>query len=283
MDTYIRTNSGSPLITPWSPRGMSEGKYAAVTKADATKREIEADAMKAFDAPQMKVAEKSKHDIRDKIQNIVKRLKILKQLFSGNPKEMARAMTQIFKELKAALKEYKAAVEKEIGGSASAVAATMPADVASAGAASATPPSAEADKPEETKTDTPETEAAPEEATTNAAPTPDETKTPDAAATSAPEDKTALYNSVERKVREMAGEDGLDFLKEVKGVVKYIEEKMLAQARIQKMAQKPDKDTDKVFEDMDKELKDLKKDMDDMERDIKHAVPTIGMHLDIAA
>ena len=272
MDAYIRTNSGAPLITPWSPRGMSEDRYASVTARENNKREVESSAMKAFDAPQMQSAETSKHAARDKIQNIVKRLKILKQLFSGNPKEMARAMAQVFKELKAALKEYKAAMDKEIGGSASAIDSTMTADVTGAN-----PPVAAPQATDENPV------AADGEQAVADAPTGADTQAAADAPVNLPEDKSALYGAIERKVREMAGEDGLDFLKELKGVLKYIEDKLLAPARLQVKARAPDKDTDKAFEDVDKELKDLRKDMEDMARDIKHDVPTAGMRLDVAA
>ena len=277
MDAYIRTNSGAPLITPWSPRGMSEDRYASVTARENNKREVESSAMKAFDAPQMQSAETSKHAARDKIQNIVKRLKILKQLFSGNPKEMARAMAQVFKELKAALKEYKAAMDKEIGGSASAIDATMTADVTGANPPIAAP-QAIAENPPET-----DGEEAVDAGPAVDAPTGADTQPAPDAPVNPPEDKSALYGAIERKVREMAGEDGLDFLKELKGVLKYIEDKLLAPARLQVKASAPDKDTDKAFEDVDKELKDLRKDMEDMARDIKHDVPTAGMRLDVAA
>ncbi|HTN42119.1 MAG TPA: hypothetical protein VLZ84_13260 [Asticcacaulis sp.] len=278
MDSYIRTNSGAPLITPWSPRGMSEDKYAAVTARENNKREVESSAMKAFDSPQMQSAETSKHTARDKVQNIVKRLKILRQLFSGNPKEMARAMAQVFKELKAALKEYKAAMDKEIGGSASAIDATMTADMTGANPSVAAPQA----------TDEKPVEAGGEEAAVDAGvaadpPTGADTQAIAEAPVNPPEDRSALYGAIERKVREMAGEDGLDFLKELKGVLKYIEDKLLAPARLQVKARTPDKDTDKAFEDADKELKDLRKDMEDMASDIKHDVPTAGMRLDVAA
>jgi hypothetical protein len=138
MDTYIRTNSGAPLITPRSARGMSDGKYARLTAANAKKTEVQTDAFKAFEAPQMKSAETSKSNVRQKLQAIAKRLQILKKLFAGNPKETAKALAQVFKELKAALKEYKAATDKELGGSDAAVSATPPAGTTTADTADTT-------------------------------------------------------------------------------------------------------------------------------------------------
>jgi hypothetical protein len=277
MDTYIRTNSGAPLITPWSARGMSDGKYASVTAANAKKTEVQTDAFKAFEAPKMKSAETSKSNVRQKLQAIAKRLQILKKLFAGNPKEMAKALAQVFKELKAALKEYKAATDKELGGSDAAVSATLPAGITTADTADTTTdePTAETASDPKADTETRDTTAQDQPETTPE--TASDTQAPPA------EDRTALYSAVEGKVRQMVGDDGLDFIRQLKGMVNEITGKMLAPARIQMKAQKSDKDTEKAFEDVDKELKDLRKDMEDMARDIKHDVPTVGMTLDVAA
>lgn len=292
MDVTIRTNSGAPLITPWSARGMSNDKYNLLTKADEKKRTIETVASKAFESPVMKAADKDKSFIREKIEGIKKRLQILRKLFSGNPKEMAKALAQVFKELKAALKDYKAATDKEIGASAGAVDAMMPADVAMA-------PPADATADDASKDDTAkDTDAAPEEASATDEPAQDPAvaiEQPTAAAEPAPpladpavaaaphDEKHALYGQIAEKVKTMAGEDGLEFTKEIKGLVQWIEDKMLTPARIQMKAKKPDKDTDKAFEDVDKELKALKKEMEDIERDIKREAPAVGQHLDVAA
>lgn len=291
MDAIIRTNSGAPLITPWSARGMSNDKYNILAKADDKKHTIESVASKAFDSPVMKAADKDKAFIKQKIEAIKERLKILRKLYSGNPKEMAKALTQIFKDLKAALKEYKAATDKEIGASAGVVEAIMPADVPM------TPPAADAATPADDAKDQPAAPADPvadpagdpaTQTTTQAAdpiaaPSADQAPTDPATAATANDDKHALYGQIEEKVKTMAGEDGLDFTKEIKGLVQWIEDKMLTPARIQMKAKKPDKDTDKAFEDVDKQLKELKQEMEDVERDIKREAPAVGQHLDVAA
>ena len=287
MDTVIRTHSGAPLITPplltpRSARGMSNDKFAALAATKTKKDLITSTAQKAFDAPPMKVAEKSKAFVREKIEGIKKRLQILRKLFGSNPKEMAKALTQIFKELKAAIKEYKAAVKDEIGASADVVAGMMPAEPPPAPADAATKPEDKTDgtNPSEEASDTTVEDVTAETATSAA-----QAEEPSAAPNpnTATEDKTALYGKVGEEVRKMAGEDGMAFAKEMKGLVQWIEDKMLAPARIQMKAQKPNKETDKAFEDVEKNLKDLCKDMEDMERDIKRDVPTVGQHIDIAA
>jgi hypothetical protein len=153
-------------------------------------------------------------------------------------------MAHVFKELKAALKEFKDAGKAQMDAVASA-------------AASITPPmTAGAADPAK-----PEGEAKVAEATAN----------------------TVSHDELMGSMRKTLGEDGMDFLKELKSILKHIDEKMLAPARIQKAAQKPDKETDKVFEDIDKELKELRKAMADMERDLKHDAPETGMFLDMRA
>ncbi len=318
MDSTIYTNSGAPLVTPWSPRGMSVDKYNALAKADAKKQEVESDAAKVFDQPRMKADDQQRNFLRTKIQNIVERLKVLQKLFSNDGREMARAVTQIFKELKAALKEYKELAGKELGGidgmvsAALAPASSAPTDGGADKAADNSAASADAGRTDNTagdaavqaadaETQTADTEtSAPVEATdataqTPAAPdggqTPATNDTSTAASgsqpTSAPDafdgDKTALYKAVESKVRDMVGEDAMDFLKMVKSVVKTIEDKLLSKARIQIAAMTPDKDLEKVVKDLNDSEKDLRQTMDDMERDMKNAVPGLGMHLDVAA
>lgn len=232
-------------------RGMSNEKYALLKKADDHRKELQDKTSKAMDTPEMRVQNDAKTRAREKLKAIVEKLKILKKLFSGNAKEMARAMTQVFKELKAALKEFKEAGKTQMDAVASSAAAIAP---------PTTPGAADPAKPED------EIKAA--EA---------ESKTADAAA------NTVTHDELMGSMRKSLGEDGMEFLKELKGILKHIDEKMLAPARIQKAAQKPDEDTDKVFEDMDKELKELRKAMSDMERDLKQDAPETGMFLDMRA
>jgi hypothetical protein len=281
MDTVILTNSGAPLITPWSARGMSNDKYAALAAADARKSKVESEAQKAFDTPVMKAADKEKDFIRQRIEGIKQRIKILQKMYSGNPKQMAHALAQVFKELKAALKDFKAATSKELGASAGAVDATLTAGVPAEPAAAPKDESKKDDADKTAQTDGTEVAQA---ATAPDTQTP-ENKSADPAADAQPQakDSTDMYASVTQKVREMAGADGLDFVKEVKGLVQWIEDKLLTPARIQKTAQKPDKFTDNAFEDVEKTLKDLRHDMEDMERDIKQVVPGVGQNVDVAA
>ncbi|HVY87532.1 MAG TPA: hypothetical protein VG942_01595 [Hyphomonadaceae bacterium] len=293
MDSIIYTNSGAPLVTPWSARGMSNETFAALSKADAQKREVESDAMKVLDQPKMKADQDQRNYLRSKIQSIVERLKVLQKLFSNDGREMARAITQIFKELKAALKQYKELAGKELGGvdgMVSQVLAGVPSAPKDDDTAKAEDTNADDTSSDATvKTADAEADAAPAtdaqtSASDNKTPTPTtdgDQPAPSAAAFDG--DKTALYKAVDAKVRDMVGEDAMDFLKSVRGLVKTIEEKFLAKARIQIAAMKPDKDLERVVKELNDSEKDLNKEMDDMDHDLKAAVPGLGMHLDVAA
>ncbi len=286
MDSIIYTNSGAPLVTPWSARGMSNDKYAALAKADAQKREVDNDAARVFDQPKMKADAQQRDFLRSKIQSIIERLKVLQKLFSGDGREMARAVTQVFKELKAALKDYKELAGKELGGvdgMVSAALSSVPAtpamddkdtpagDAPASGDAAGSDATAQAGDAE-AKTDAQEPADAETPATTS-----------DDPAAPFDGDKTALYKAVDAKVRDMVGEDAMDFLKSVRSVVKFIEDKLLSKARVQIAAMKPDKDLEKVVKDLNDSEKDLNQAMDDMDSDMKSAVPGLGMHLDVAA
>ncbi len=311
MDSTIYTNSGAPLITPWSARGMSNEKFAALAKSDAQKQEVQRDAARVFDEPGMKSDDQQRNYLRTKIQSIVERLKVLQKLFSNDGREMARAITQIFKELKAALKAYKELAGKELGnvdGMVSQALASVPAssdagDQAPTDDASADDTAKAGDSSDDTSVQAADAqaEAAPEadtavktgsddvtatdnrkSATTDTTTTTDSSQ-PAPSATAFDGDKTALYKAVEAKVRDMVGSDAMDFLKMVKGLVKTIEDKFLAKARIQIAAMKPDKDLERVVKDLNDSEKDLNQTMDDMDSDLKNAVPGLGMHLDVAA
>ncbi len=290
MDSTIYTNSGAPLITPWSPRGMSTDAYNAQVKADQKKQEIDSDAAKVFEQPTMKADDQERDFLRAKIQGIMDRLKVLQKLFSNDGREMARAVTEIFKELKAALKEYKDLAGKELGGVDGTVAQAMApptpgdstgdatddkgtgSDTATDKADATPPPEAPAATDGQTSTDGTTTVAS------TTAPSGDTSTQP-----AAPDDRAGLYKAVEQKVRETIGEGAMDFLNLVKSVVKTIEDKLLSKARVQIAAMKPDKDLEKVVKDLNDSEKDLNQAMDDMDSDLKNAVPGLGMHLDVAA
>lgn len=243
------------------PRGMSVARFEAQQAAEQKKAAISKAANDLLHAPKNDAAEQSKSRVREQIQEIRKRLNILKSLYANNPKEMAKALAQVFKELKAAIKEYKAALKSEMDNTSDGSVTAMPAEPAAPSTDDR--PDAETAKADEAdKTTDPEAKADP---ATQAA------------------DPTAPYGAVETAAKTMVGEDGLNFTKEIRALVNLIEQKLLAPARLQKQAQKPDKATDEAFEQVEDQLKALRKEMEDTDSDIKAEAPMAGMHLDIAA
>ncbi|MGA9659338.1 MAG: hypothetical protein WBQ60_09600 [Asticcacaulis sp.] len=268
MDLVLRTNSGGRLVTPpiqiVTPRGMSKDKFATEQTSNAHKDEVARDVSKALSNPSFKAQDQTMGRAKEKIQNIVKRLKILKALFANDPKQMAKALAQVFKELKAAVKDYKSASEKEMGLSASAAALVVPPEAMSAAPAA---PVSDESVPDKVKADAPATDTL-------------ATDTPDAKSSL---NSAASYDDVVKGVRQTIGSDGLEFIKTVRGIVQEIEDKIISKARIQKLGKPQDKDTDDTFKEMDEAMKDLRKDLEDMESDIKRDAPGIGQSLDIAA
>ena len=291
MDIILRANASALLITPQSlpspARGMSNDAFAALSKAEAKKRLVQSDAGKMLASPKIKASEHDKAEVKARIEEIKKRLNIIKNLFSNDPKGMAKALAQVFKELKAALKAYKADSDDELGMSDELAAeATAP---------QAAAPDDAKDKTDAAPADTSATNAQPAEAapaeTTTATTDPDgaakaEAATTPAATTSDPTAASTgsdLYKAADQMFRKTIGEDDLDFIKTIKGLVQAIEDKLLTPARIQMKAQKSDKDTDEAFKEVDKQLAELKKEMDDETRDIKQAVPDAGTYVNLAA
>ena len=251
-DPGIRTNSGAVLLTPWSARGMSDQALAAQQAKDVHAAAISTAVGKAEQTPTFSASASSEDFIKSEIQGLQKRLQILQKLFAGNPKGMAQALTQIFKELRAALKAYKAATGQDFAGAdAAATQVTTPA-------------------PSTSSSDT----------TTSGTPMP---ATDDTAADPAAKAATVSYAEVDQALREAVGTDGMQFLDTLKGLLKFIDDKMLTPVRIQYATQKHDKDTDKAFKDMDDARKALDQDMSDMNDDISKDAPTLGLKLSTTA
>ena len=242
-DPGIRTNSGAPLLTPWSARGMSDAALTAQQAKDAHAAAIASAVGKAEQTPTFSASAGSEDFIKSEIQGLQKRLQILQKLFAGNPKGTAQALAQIFKELRAALKQYKAATGQDFAG----------ADAAAAGVTTPTSPSSDTATTDDTATD-PAAKAA-----------------------------TASYAEVDQALREAIGTDGLQFLDTLKALLKTIDDKMVAPARIQYATQKHDKATDQAFKDMDDARKALDQDMSDMQDDIGKEAPTLGTKLSMTA
>ncbi len=251
-DPGVRTNSGAPLLTPWSARGMSDQALTAQQAKDAHAAAISTAVGKAEQTPTFSASASSQDFIKSEIQGLQKRLQILQKLFAGNPKGMAQAVTQIFKELRAALKAYKAATGQDFAGADAAAQVTTPAASSTASTDTSTG-------------DTP-------------APAAD-----DATADPTAKSAAASYAEVDQALREAIGNDGLQFLDTLKGLLKFIDDKMLTPVRIHYATQKHDKDTDKAFKDMDDARKALDQDMSDMNDDISQDAPTLGLKLSTTA
>lgn len=260
-------------------------RAAAKQAAEARKAEIETDKAKAMANPAFKAPENQKHQAKAKVQQLMDWLKIVRKLYANDPKGMAKALAQVFKDLKAAVKAYKDAGGQEMAMSGQvAGAAVNPGPAAASDApkdASETPNGAKpatADGEAVAPADATQTEAASAEVSEPGTSSTEQADPPPAPA----QGGSSIYDAVVGEVRKSIGEDGLDFIKQVRGIVNKITE-ILDTARGQAAIRKRDKETDKAFEETDKELKSLHEEMDSMERDIRREAPTAGMRLDVAA
>lgn len=251
-------------------------RAAAKQAADARKAEIETDKAKAMDTPAFKGAESQKQQAKAKVQQIIEWLKIVKKLYAMDPKGMAKALAQVFKDLKAAVKAYRDAGGDEMSASGAAVGSVM---------ASSSAPEAkdDAQKADEQQTGDQQADALqPEGQAVDTAGQPGQPAADAPADQAQPTGGSGLYQAVVDEVKKSVGEDGLDFIKQVRSVTQEIT-KLLDTARGQAAIKKRDKDMDKAFEDADKTLKSLHEEMDSMEAEIRREAPTAGMKLSIAA
>jgi hypothetical protein len=259
------SNRALAAPAPTYAQTMQARDAAKAAKAEE-KRVVAQNVAEGLNSARMDAPERAKRDAKAKLIEIAKRVQLLKKLFAGNPKEMARALTQVFKELRAAVKAYKDAGGQELGFAGEAAKGAVANDAAA-------------------KTDETSPEAERDEAPVEAEATPAESeeKAPEpeqpAAAVS------AVYDAVVGKIRKSIGEDGLDFVKMVRQLVNGANglRDILEAARAQAKGKKPDKDTDEAFEDADEQIKALAEDLDRMERDIRNAVPEAGMKLSMDA
>lgn len=248
-----------------------QARTTARTQKAEEKRVVAENVAEAMNSARMDAPERMKRDAKAKLIDIAKRLQLLRKLFAGNPKEMARALTQVMKELRAAVKAYKDAGGAELGFANDAARTAVANDApAKSDEAAAEPEVADA----EAKAADPDSdEDAPQSVTEPEQPQPTAAQ------------GSAIYDAVVGKMRKAIGEDGLDFIKTVRSMVNGAQgiRDMLEAARTQSRAKKPDKETDKIFEAADKEMKSLEEDMDKMEREIRNAVPDAGMKLSMDA
>ena len=256
---------------------------AALKQAEEARRaEVSADAAKVRSSPRFEASETRKAQARAKLQQVREWLKIVRKLYAENPKAMARALAQAFKELKAAVQSFKDAGGQDMGSSGDAVGAVLrstakdktedlKADKAATADAGDDGSVAAGDAPGDAGPDSGEDKAAPR---ANPA--------PEAEAVRAAFEGRSLYDAVVSEVRRQLGEDGLAFLKEVREMVRDIG-RLLETAKGQAAIRRPDKDTEKAFEETDEARKELDALMDDMEGEIRRDAPTAGMRLSIAA
>lgn len=244
-------------------------RAAAKQAADDRKAEIATDKAKAMDSPAFKGAESQKQQAKAKVQQIMEWLKIVRKLYAMDPKGMAKALAQVFKDLKAAVKAYKDAGGDEMQASGAAASAAISSGAPDAGLAE--------DKPQDDGQAGATGQAEAPAADTQEPPPQDDARQPAPAG-----EGSSLYQTVVQEVKKAVGEDGLDFIKQVREATNKIVE-LLDTARGQAAIRKRDKDSDKAFEDADKSLKSLREEMDSMEQDIRREAPTAGLKLSIAA
>ncbi|MBI1406253.1 MAG: hypothetical protein GC145_09025 [Caulobacter sp.] len=266
------TSSAAPA-TRQTYAQLMQAREAASQAAATRKAKIAEETGKTLSSASFSGPEHQKAQAKAKLQQIIEWLKIVKKLYANDPKGMAKALAQVFKDLKAAVKAYRDAGGKEMSLS---------------GAATAPPPVAAGQENKEAA-EAPDAPDAVEGAVEGAEPTPSGEETgADADDASTDPEKTAaaggasIYEAVAREVRKSVGEDGLDFLKFVRGLTQDLTD-LLATARGQATIRKKDKATDKAFEEADKALKSLNEEMTGMERDIRQAAPEAGMRLSLAA
>lgn len=210
---------------------------------------------------------------RQRVEAVREQLKFIKELYAQNPKEMAKALRHLVKELKAALKAY-----KEAGGDMQAVGGAGLTALAAAPAPSETRTApADDELSAETSSEQDErTASAGSDATTIAA----EAEAEEAARSddpiSAPEPARASLEDLEARLGVLMGDEA--FVHSVDGLKRKIKE-LFETARIQSAFLARDKARDSAFETLDEALKTLDEDVTDYTRDVQDELITVRLQI----
>lgn len=214
---------------------------------------------------------------RQRVEAVREQLKLIKELYAQNPKEMAKALRHLVKELKAALKAY-----KEAGGDMQAVggagltalaAAPAPSETWTAPADDALSGETGSEQDERTASAEPDAtivaaEAEAEEAVRS--------NDPMAGLASAPEPARASLDDLEARLGVLMGDEA--FVQSVDGLKRKIKE-LFETARIQSAFLARDKARDSAFETLDEALKTLDEDVTEYARDVQDELITVRLQI----
>jgi len=214
---------------------------------------------------------------RQRVEAVREQLKLIKELYAQNPKEMAKALRHLVKELKAALKAY-----KEAGGDMQAVGVAGLTVLAAAPAPSETRTAPTDDElSAETGSEQDETTASaePDARTVTAEAEAEEAARSDdpmAGLASAPEPARASLEDLEARLGELMGDEA--FVQSVDGLKRKIKE-LFETARIQSAFLAHDKARDSAFETLDEALKALDEDVTDYTRDVQDELIAVRLEI----
>jgi hypothetical protein len=200
---------------------------AAKTRAD--------DLQRSQQQTRVKVRDDAKARAREKLTQLAERLRLIKSLYGANPKELARQIAHLVKELKAELKTYAEAAKAN----GEYVSASSPA------------PGAESAGPVDTA----------------------------AQADPAAAQKASPHESAEREARIAGAHADLDFIKQVRGLLKIVRQ-TLTEARIKDGAALVEpRNRASPFRDADEALKEVDEAIEDIEKAAKADLPIPGMQV----
>jgi hypothetical protein len=256
-----RLSMAQVALAPPSATALNALTNAA--KRDSAKPSEEAVTIrKSQTALRKEMRDATRTQARQTVERLRKELKLIKSILANDPKQMARAISRIAKELKQALSDY-AQVAKENGESFSA--ASMGFDAA--------PPAAPADVAEENAEASSDDEASPTSAGAEAN-QPQTDKAIAAYGRPADDERAQAKDAAEMEAR-----GDLDFAREVRDLVRKLRE-ALQESKIRHAFNTVDRKGQQQAEDeAAKGLAEVDELNGDMETDIKAAFPGLTVHL----
>lgn len=251
-------------FTSGATKRASGPQSALAAKASTEVEDRLSEALKAMKRAPDEQKQTTRNRARERVEAVREQLKIIKELYSQNPKEMAKALRHLVKELKSALKAY-----KDAGGDMTSIGASG----LTAMASNASPAQAGAEATDlESSSDDPKSDEALAEAVDDTPDTDSEPDAPDApspaslAEEPSPRQARASIEALETRFGELKGDE--EFILSVDGLKRKIKD-LFETAKIQSAFLARDKTREGAFEALDEDLKALDEDVTEYQRDVQ--------------
>ena len=262
---YVSSLYNADAFARGAGKRASSSEGAPPAKVATKVQDRLSDALEAMKRAPEEHKQAARNRARDRVEAVREQLKIIKELYAQNPKEMAKALRHLVKELQTALKAY-----KEAGGDMTSIGgAGLIAMTASAAPSRST--GAPGSEPDANAAETgAETDDAPVfgESAASPAHSPGEGPRPDSSDMSVEE--------LEARLGVLRGDEGV--VRSVDGLRRKIKE-LCENSKLQSAFLSRDRSRDEAFEALDEDLEALDEDVTAYKRDVQDELIAVRLEI----